>query len=555
LKSNKAGKDKFGSPILRNAFADIAAPTLILLAPFVNFLTFNRYNYLQPEIFWLLAPVLIIGLILGLIMFGGGQVVRVPLISIMLSFVIESLFESLGLKLIIAVTLVIAWVLREHITKIVAIAFLVMVLSTVLIPGDREAGTQTTRANKEVENDSSKDLPLVIHLILDEHIGIEGIPEEVENGDVVKKELKAFYENYGFRLYGRAFSQYYNTSNSITNTLNFTSENIQKYYFLTSNQKILKENAYFRLLSDRGYNLRVYQSTYIDFCQASEVRIVSCATYPHNSIKSIEKIPIHSKEKARFIWHSLLSASTSQRLHWVRKKYLNLREGARARGWNLPPWHSRSPRTGPIAPMPVIEEMWDHIPGSPDGTVFFAHLLLPHHPYVYDKNCSTRENIDDWLDHRVRDWHENADEKPMSNRRNDRESRAKRYQLYFEQIQCQQRMLGELFDNMRNAGVFERAIIIIHGDHGSRIGAVTPISKNKNILTAHDYTDGFSTLFAVKLPGLPSGYDDSMAPIQKLLARSLGNEQVEVEPGIVFLRDKSDAGASMVSQPMVWFDQ
>jgi hypothetical protein len=26
-------------------------------------------------------------------------------------------------------------------------------------------------------------------------------------------------------------------------------------------------------------------------------------------------------------------------------------------------------------------------------------------------------------------------------------------------------MLGKLFDNMRNAGVFEKAIIIIHGDH------------------------------------------------------------------------------------------
>ena len=75
------------------------------------------------------------------------------------------------------------------------------------------------------------------------------------------------------------------------------------------------------------------------------------------------------------------------------------------------------------------------------------------------------------------------------------------------------------------------------------------------MLTAHDYTDAFSTLFAVKLPGLPSGYDDSMTPIQELLARSIGQDPVEVEPDIVFLRGKDKDGASMVRQPMLWFDQ
>jgi hypothetical protein len=66
-----------------------------------------------------------------------------------------------------------------------------------------------------------------------------------------------------------------------------------------------------------------------------------------------------------------------------------------------------------------------------------------------------------------------------------------------------------------------------------------------------DYTDSFSTLFAVKAPGLEPAYDTRMVAIQDLL-RSVAHEDPldqlpagGTEPYVLL-----ENGASMVRQPM-----
>ena len=49
-------------------------------------------------------------------------------------------------------------------------------------------------------------LPPVVHILLDEHIGIEGLGGDAA-ADAMKERLRSFYVNNGFRLFGGAYSE------------------------------------------------------------------------------------------------------------------------------------------------------------------------------------------------------------------------------------------------------------------------------------------------------------------------------------------------------------
>ena len=74
-----------------------------------------------------------------------------------------------------------------------------------------------------------------------------------------------------------------------------------------------------------------------------------------------------------------------------------------------------------------------------------------------------------------------------------------------------------LFDAMQSAGGFERAIFIIHGDHGSRLDRGPHARTNEWDLTGPDMMDAYSTLFAVKLPGEVGAYDRRVLSLEQLL--------------------------------------
>jgi hypothetical protein len=80
------------------------------------------------------------------------------------------------------------------------------------------------------------------------------------------------------------------------------------------------------------------------------------------------------------------------------------------------------------------------------------------------------------------------------------------------------RKLEPLFDAMKHKGTYKNAIIVIHGDHGSRINLAEPQAANASTMTLDDYIDGFSTLFALKAPSVSPGIDQRMLPLPRLLA-------------------------------------
>ena len=69
-------------------------------------------------------------------------------------------------------------------------------------------------------------------------------------------------------------------------------------------------------------------------------------------------------------------------------------------------------------------------------------------------------------------------------------------------------MLDQFLDTLESRGLLAEATIVVNGDHGSRIPEHFPsgISLERGMLTEADYRDTFSTLYAIKAPGVASAY-------------------------------------------------
>jgi len=505
--------------------ADYVAPPLILLAPYLHFLEHHGYGLFHPEALVIALPLVALGLLAGVVISRASNLVRVLLISAVFT-VFLNLRGVYGFFEIAAGCAIVAWLFREHLTTILAVGFAVLIATTYIF-----SSYEPNRRSEFPEQPMSatqQSLPPIVHLVLDEHIGVEGIPQNTELGKSVKAELKEFYANHGFRVHGGAYSQYFKTYDSLSNLFNFTTSAKNSQYFPKGASRepyVMDENHYFSTLAERGYRFRIYQSDYLSFCDTAGVPLLSCSRYG-NTIKAIEPLGMPVTEKSVFILNSFLHPSST--VSYWRKQYRNLRLGLRERGIELPGWENKY-RIGVLAMTPILQQLKDDLAGSANGTVFFAHLLLPHYPYLYRTDCTIHNKVEEW-------WRRKSDDftKPLNN---STESRDARYVRYLVQVRCQQKLLEEVFQTMRAAGVLDGATIVLHGDHGSRISIHDPLAELQSEVSDEDIVDHYSAMFAIKGPQIESGYTDRLEPLQNLLARMM-KETPPVAENYVYLLGK-----------------
>ena len=70
-----------------------------------------------------------------------------------------------------------------------------------------------------------------------------------------------------------------------------------------------------------------------------------------------------------------------------RELYKALRPFLAALRVNLPDWPDGDQKVGPIPVLPIFDRLIADVSSSPGGTMFFAHLLIPHFPYSVDSEC------------------------------------------------------------------------------------------------------------------------------------------------------------------------
>jgi hypothetical protein len=472
------------------------AGALAATAPLAAFLTTNEYPVFTPEAAALLLVCAGIGAavalaaalspVLGALLLGGGT-------ALALDFLYGAHFSKAALVLVPVACVALALLLRRHIALVVTAAASVFIIATVLIPAP---AADAAGEKRSASDPPAGGLPVVLHLVLDEHIGLDGLPQDLAETAELARWLGAAYVERGFRLYAGAYSQYFDTRNALANLLNFTSEASPWAHLVKDRSKpyVLSDSAYFRHLTARGYRLHVYHSDHIDLCRVPGQRYARCVGYLGNSIGAIDGAPLATGERVQFIANSFLE--TSQYFKRLRDLYGRLR--ASVPELPLPAWEPGVSRVGPLAVLPVIEALERDLRSAAPGEAYFAHLLIPHYPYVLDESCRLRERIEEWF-------------------YNDTGSRAERYRRYAAQIRCQQALLDRLFGALEAAGVWDRAIVVVHGDHGSRILESPPVARNADRLTREDFRAGYSTLFAVRRPGLAAGIEPGLAPLQPLL--------------------------------------
>jgi len=275
-------------------------------------------------------------------------------------------------------------------------------------------------------------------------------------------------------------------------------------------------NAYFNWLAARGYAITVYQPNYLDTC-GDHTSNPECHTYRLTSLRALERMTAPAVKKTALVAGMYLDRSTLYKAS--KDRYQRLRRRIQPK-IALPPWNWDRSRVNAISTMIAIEEVESDLARARRGDFVFAHLLAPHYPYIYDANCSMRPPSE-WLDRT------DPDDAPRGTA-NGAEGRRIRYGRYVEQLTCVQQKLQHLLDAIP-AALRHDAVIIIQGDHGSRIAMRDPVTPGESRLSTADYIDSYAAHFAVRAPRLPAGYERRMAPLPCILKTLVESDFTSLE--------------------------
>jgi hypothetical protein len=394
------------------------------------------------------------------------------------------------------------WIFRKTLQTFMIAALGAVLVSTVAMAA-LDQFTGSSPVQRKTMQASAKKLPVYIHIILDEQQGISGFNDNTAGHKAIKTDLGEFFQRNSFKVFTRAYSQYFRTVEAVPAMLNFASVDqvgplIQQapqseFGKLGTIRFTTSKNPYFDHLLQQGYRLHVYQTNWLGYCKAYAGAIAKCSTHTY-TINRAALARLKFMDRARL----LLRLHVSQSL--LTKALLKALQSPA--DW--------SGLLGPQISFPAFDELMRDVSVAKGGDMFFAHLFMPHYPV--DSTCSLRRPlVTSWLEISNHTGHS----EPLLF--NSPESRRERYDLYIPQVRCAMAKLETLFDVLKKRGLYDDAIIVVNGDHGSRIVINKPLMDNKDVLKPQDFYDGFSALFAVKMPGVAATRDQTMITLSHLL--------------------------------------
>lgn len=293
---------------------------------------------------------------------------------------------------------------------------------------------------------------------------------------------------------------------------------------------VLQKSAYFRGLAARGYVLDVYQTDYLDLCRTGDATVERCLTYPGNSARYIVDmtLPIRAKAIALGLYFLHHASHSFARARGVYLSALASRAPASALQWLA--WDGRVF----LSSSRLLKYVEADAESGVRGRVFLIHAMDPHAPYNRAANCRTVPQLAEWL---------RADDPFLAANANTEAGRMHRYRRYWMQFTCLAKELDEFLTWVSALPGARDAVVVIHGDHGSRIGVRRQQMRVSQEFTASDVADYYSTLFAVKAPALSAGVVDDVAILGELLTAARRSDfaaiaRRDVDTVSVFLEDR-----------------
>jgi len=541
----------------------VVLPAIILISPFLLFAKFNNYELIKVEIVTVSAFIVIIGAFIGIILNSSSSLTRTLTLSLAIALFLDFQFGfqtiikesfsdaevrwiSWGMLGSIAFAgmylgcCLICWILRRHAVVVAAVVFSSILIGVIALPvGSVATGVRSARTASDAPDSA---LPPILHLILDEHGGLDSFPMASEGAPISAEYLHAFFREFGFRIYPSAYSLYQGTVDSISKLLNYSTSELAGEFILKKDRNyIVSDNKYLESLAKKGYRIFVYQSDFLQVCDSDVVEFSSCYQYPSNSIGTISNSNLNIFDKIRLIASQYLELSflyQTVRTLYNKKIYSE---------WSdripIPPWNWERNRLGPLPVSPVIRRLTDDVIANPTGSAFFAHLLTPHYPYIYNGECSIKN---------VGNWEGLRDRYVVEPRSDEQSARAGDYSAYFEQVKCLYRQLQTLFMRMKDRDLLDNATIILHGDHGSRILGLETEKPGGEKLANDVLVDRFGTLLAIKSPTIEPGIDRTRSAIHYVLPAFWTGEAVEPHEAFVYSGQTAlQSGNSLVRRELL----
>jgi hypothetical protein len=498
--------------------AIFAAPTLVLLAIVLPFLRFHEYDLLLPESLILIAGAVALGIATGAVTMLRPATLRPALMALALCLFalyrqeiigriiptaqavaevtgnVSVVLGLMGAAIFLAI-FACCYVLRQHINTVVATVFGTFVLSALFLPTPT-GGEPTTSGALPAD---LKDLPPVIHIILDEHIGLAGLPYDIEGSGAAARAIRSTYED--FALYRRAYSSFGETQYSLSDLMNDEpGRDVTSLIYLNNATYVMRQNEWFDRLKGRGYAIKVYQSSWLDMCTESTA-VDACYTYPLHSINAVQRTSLPTLTR------------------------LSILLGKLQIGPNVP-------LPAPLAGREALVRFQSDFERAPRGVAYIVHLMLPHYGFLYNADCSLADPAA-WENQPGRDGV--GAEVAAAERRH-------AYRLYFDQAVCTGHLMTKLFERLKRLGVYDEAIVIVHGDHGSRIAERT-IRAPADAITERDLLDHYSTLLALRQPDVTPGVREVPTDLQALFAETfLDGRATPAALNLVWMRDQATNG-------------
>ena len=473
-------------------FLPAATGAVVLLASLLNYLGHNHYPILSPEVALIAAGVVILAACAAAVYAASGRISRTLLEFLLAYIALDLNFDGVGVILgAVGAVLILRRVLLPALCVMFTAIFLMQIVGFGL-------GDQSSQARANASSTATSDAPALLHLILDEHIGIEGLPEELPQTAAMRSDLKDFYLKRGFRLWGGAYSEYMHSTNAIPHILNFGAEQPWLPEYKQAGVS-LRRNAYFARLEALGYQLRVYQSDYVNYCESPSIN--SCNEYRVDDLLPVADAPLPVHEKAAVILYGLVSLSDLG--VGLGRFYDMLAIILSWKGIDLPLLSiDANKRTSTLSALVAFDRLVADLRRAKPGEAYFAHLLLPHYPYVTDAACAIKRR-NEWM---VRTSFEARWED--------------RNLAYFDQLRCTMTKVDQALQALARSPAGRNSVVVIHGDHGSRITRRDPVAENmQRGVDETDLVGSHSTLMAVRAPGVAPGYDVARRPVASLLGR------------------------------------
>jgi hypothetical protein len=339
-------------------------------------------------------------------------------------------------------------------------------------------------------------LPPIVHLILDEQMSPEALPDTIPATSHPATRIVPDYMRSGFDVFTSVWSSHHLTHHSLSETFSLTSDMNNFAPGAGPVQWRVSNNNYVSRLVEMGYQVNVVQSNYLDICP--ENKDVFCYTYSRSG---------NGRAFTRRVPNLLF------RLKLALLELNNYWRGPQRRGgiflygfasqglWAIGlPTDTTGYILQPAAMLEVLNEVAVRLEVLQPGQAYIVHLLLPHVPYVLSKDCSVNPTS-------------------VWSRPGGEQSEQEIYEHYWDQAACAHLQVMQVVNRLSND-----TVVIVHGDHGARVtwkglnGSVDADMYQTMLAVRHGKSSGRKITDRLSLPRV---FSDVFAAI-KDSARRLG---------------------------------